>query len=455
MAVQNYRKINSYDKIEKFKGCKVPAFSLFINKTLSRTYCSCGKAYAGIKDRCECGNPVTEHFEYDNSAQNIKFFCKKEVDREGNKDGKLIVGYEYLRFDTSKGYPKEMVAEYYKNDSFIISKDGFEKISGFPFRYNDFGFYKFIKKCFKEWVFYNEYSFWFEKLEVFHSDISAVEMTLNFEYTYPQIYNDPTIFQYPYLIAYCLDESRFSSYKSFKDYFLDRISKDVSHMDILNYYLYTIYEKEKGQKDLYSYGYRTSATNLLCDYIKVTSLSYEGSYIEESVNLIKHYVSNHMLTIAEALSILKLLNSIIDNPTKPKEFSYDYKYFDTYYHKEKDPYLKDFFRVEYLEFFHIFLKENVSIVEEKGLLPYLYIERLRKMKDLGIPVKADNFKIKNYNWITTNKLMASEYKLPEQKVELFLDMFETNPLESLELVSNRRKLTEKQIFALIDKMAKK
>ena len=77
------------------------------------------------------------------------------------------------------------------------------------------------------------------------------------------------------------------------------------------------------------------------------------------------------------------------------------------------------------------------------------------MKDLGIPVKADNFKIKNYNWITTNKLMASEYKLPEQKVELFLDMFETNPLESLELISNRKKLTEKQIFALIDKMAKK
>lgn len=454
MAVQKYRKVDGYNVLESFAGTKIPAFSLFINKTFSRTYCSCGKSYAGIKERCDCGNPVTHHFDYNDSASNLKFYCKKEVDRDGVKDGKLIIGYSHISFDSSSGYPSTMKIHASKQDIYVISKDGFEALNRFPFKWNDYGFYKYVSKCFEEWVHFDEYKFWYEKIKAFHSGDYAAENSVNFEYKIPNLYKDPQIYQYPYLTAYYIDESRFKTYKNLSDFFTNRVSIDVAHMDIINYYLYTIYEKRKNGELSY-YDRYSNAETLLKDFQKYTDGSYDGSYIEGSINLINHYVYNHLMALDEAVMIFKLLDGIIENPSKPKNFPYDYKYFTGYYHKDKDPFLIDFFRVEYLQYFEIYLKENVSITTNKANLPYAFIERIRQMTDLKIPIKEDNFKIKNFNWLVTSKKMAPSYKLPENKVELFLDMFETSPIDALELISNRRKLTEKQIFALIDKMAKK
>ena len=74
------------------------------------------------------------------------------------------------------------------------------------------------------------------------------------------------------------------------------------------------------------------------------------------------------------------------------------------------------------------------------------------MLDNDIPLKENNFKLKTYNYYLNTFKLAEVYKIPEGKVNLFLDMFEKNPLEATSLIKNRRKLTDKEIEQFLKKI---
>ena len=76
------------------------------------------------------------------------------------------------------------------------------------------------------------------------------------------------------------------------------------------------------------------------------------------------------------------------------------------------------------------------------------------MLDKKIPIKEENFKTKTYNFLVNQACLAEIYKMPQGKVDLFLDMFEVNPLEALGLLSNRRKLTKKEQDKFLETMLK-
>lgn len=446
MAIQKFKKVENWENLETFLDKKVHGFSIYWSKQLARTYCKCGKAYVGQIEKCECGNQITESF-YFYSGNLQKFYSKYKIDVYGEENSELNIYLKHLKFN-SLDSNKTLSIDIENNLICSIGKDYFKKTS-FRSYYNRDEFDNFLHEEIIKHPYYDSFKFWYEKLiyknpytKNVNNSFNAIERIFNLEMDFPKIMKDDKIYQYPYFTAYII--SRDSSYEdSFDDFVNLRFGKDAfEYLECLNYFLmYNDY----GRNDINSF-FRFK------QYIFENKINCKK--FRDSLNLINHYVLNHQLLINEAVELLDLVKSIYDKPERPNKFPYYYKYFDHYYRKKTDPLFKDFFKVEYLEFFDTYLKENISICEEKENLIWDFIERIVDMIEAGIPIKRDNFKIKNYNWLYTSEKMAETYKLPEGKVSLFLDWFETNPLEALELVSNRRKLTNKQLDDLIDKLSK-
>lgn len=455
MAIQKYKKVENWNYLEDYLDSQIPAFSIVIDKVMSRTFCKCGKAYVGIKDRCDCGNPVTKTFDYYSVSRTAKFYHSFETDKYGNPSGEMQFYMDRLTFDLSDR--SKLKFELEKILLFRVGKDYFIDEDLNSARYttpydNQMNLENYVLQNISKHPFYDSFKYWFE-LRLYSSEnlIGLLKNVIQFPSSAPILYNDAQIKQYPYLAAYFIRKPGvYGINEELKTLYQKHIFNDEQYMDVVNYYFMKI-------KNTSSSVYHSNVTNILNTIknfsdIKNTENVFYGK--ENLFNLINHYILNHMLSLDEAFNILNMLAAIINNPSNPRCFSYDYKYSHSYYHKNCDPFFEDFFDISYIDFFDTYLKENISIIEDKNKFVFDFIDRIRDMKDCSIPIKRDNFKIKNYNWNITNKKMAEFYKLPEDKVSLFLDMFEKNPLDSLELIENRRKLTPKQIDAIIDKLGK-
>ena len=451
MAVQKFKKVENWELLETFFDCKIPAFSLIIDNVMSRTFCKCGKTYAGLRERCDCENPVTKKFDYCEVSSTAKFYYKLETDKYGNNEGEMQFFMDRLTFDLSDSSKLRFVLKTVPIVS--IGKDYFIEQDVKEARYirqleDDFTFDDYLKANISKHPFYDCFRFWYEiNVRKSTSTLECLEQVVDFKKNNPILYGDSQINQYPYLTSYFLGAYCGMHDNTLKNLYLKYIGKDEQYMDAVNYYLM------KNSKNVYW----SNPSTLLQRISFFYDLSDSRNQLKEKkdlLDLVKHYIFNHMLTLVEAYNILNLISSIIENPSRPRQFTYDYKYFDGWNHKKSDPIFEDFFDVSYLDFFDTYLKENISIVEDKIQIVYDFIDRIREMKESSIPIKRDNFKVKNYNWNLTNKKMAEAYKLPESKVSLFLDMFECNPLDALELIENRRKLTPKQIDSIIDKLSK-
>ena len=173
-----------------------------------------------------------------------------------------------------------------------------------------------------------------------------------------------------------------------------------------------------------------------------------------------------MISWWEGLKAIKQIDSIQQDLketsyrcTFPKYFDTEWKYCkpETSYDWDKEKYknredFREFFDKKYLEFFPIFLKENVSSYK-KDLIP-LFIEKIKTMIDYKISIKEENFKVKTFNFLVNQACLGEKYRMPQGKVDLFLDMFEVNPLEAMKLLANRRKLTKKEQEEFLNTMLK-
>lgn len=445
MAVGKYKKFADWDKLDSFYGHKIAAFSVIFDNIMSRTFCSCGKTFSGCLNFCDCGNPVQMQFVSYDMDDNFKII--EEVDKT---TGEISFYLEDFFFD--KKNPKELMLD--NSKTLLLKNKGKEyqvyELDNVNYLYED-EVKKYFLKRIPELEFYEDIKFWYDKSVSLGYKIGAsLQNIKNFDETnYPILYNDSKIYQYPYLFTCILNElldGRFED-NSLVNFFEKNMWLDIKYMDIFNYNVYKSCNNSSG----YLFCMIKNSITFLEEKIKEPGL-FKGK--ESLLELIYHYVFNHMLTLTEGLSIINNIDSILKNPKSPKCFSWDWKYFDTWGHKASDPLFKDFFKVEYIDFFEIYLKENISLIDNKVDIIMNFIETIRNMTENKIPFKEENFKIKNYNWNFTCQTMAEFYKLPADKVSLFLDMFEKSPIDALELVENRRKLTPKQLNAIIDKLGK-
>lgn len=442
MAVGKYKKFIKWDELENFYGHSIPAFSVTFDNVMSRTFCSCGKTFAGCRETCECGTPVQMHFE--------RYWM---LDRDDTAKiysrtfptGETKYFLEFINF--SEPNDKEL--------SLTTSKVLLLEVKGKKYEVCDFSKIEyqhrnlvkdFLLKEIPTLNFYEDIKFWYDKAVALDYDIDRILKYLSIfdDVHYPKLHTDLKIYQYPYItLKFLLEKAKDDSLTNL---FVDYCSLSIKYMDVMNYNMYLGIGK--------GYDENRYISNRIYSLKKFETGEKKFNGSDSLLNLIIHYAFNHLLSGKEAITILENLNSIYDNPGNPRFFPYNYKYSYSYYRDKNDPYFDEFFKVEYLEFFEIYLKENISLVENKVDIIYNFIEVIRKMYDNKIPFKEENFKIKNYNWILTSKNMAETYKLPADKVSLFLDVFEKSPIDALELVENRRKLTTKQLNEIINKMSK-
>ena len=71
---------------------------------------------------------------------------------------------------------------------------------------------------------------------------------------------------------------------------------------------------------------------------------------------------------------------------------------------------------------------------------------------MKIPITKENLKLKNMNYFLNKERLSSTYRIPEDKAECFVDLFEKDPLKAIELLENRRKMTKKQLDSFINEM---
>ena len=196
------------------------------------------------------------------------------------------------------------------------------------------------------------------------------------------------------------------------------------------------------------------------DFIKL--LEEESTGMEE---ILLNYVRNGLMNWLDAyLTIIHIKNASKYSDLEKYAFRGSESLFcdnDSYFGGEYNKHTyayshlenyDDFFKNEYLEFFPIYLKENISSLKSNYFLHFL--EKIQIMVNYKIPIKEENFKIRNFNYYMNHALLSEKYRLPQGKVDLFLDMFEVNPLEAMTMVSNRRKLTKKEQDAFLEIMLK-
>ena len=223
-----------------------------------------------------------------------------------------------------------------------------------------------------------------------------------------------------------------------------------------------IYSSREAILGLDEYSYRGTDCNIVSfiKYLDEKKTGYE--------DLMFHYVQNGMILWKEAWGCLEEIYSIQNDLEEGNSYSYsgapmnfpkNWKYFkptsySSWYSSDFDKHIdfRSFFRKDYLEFFPIYLKENIA--NRKTTIFLGFIEQIKTMVDHKIPIVANNFKIKTYNFLINQSCLAETYRLPQEKVDLFLDMFEVNPIKAMELIANRRKLTKKEQKDFLDIMLK-
>ena len=174
-------------------------------------------------------------------------------------------------------------------------------------------------------------------------------------------------------------------------------------------------------------------------------------------DLLSYYVSNGLLSFIEAIKIIDKIETIKNEELDMKNFNNDFKFYkpqkpswyDGMITKDRTSF-REFMKIEYLDFLDIYLKENLIV--KKELIIEEFIEQIYNMITYNIPIKEENFKLKNYNFYLNLANMSDIYKLPKERVNLFLDMFEQNPLEAIAFIKNRRKVSQKEIENFLEKI---
>ena len=163
--------------------------------------------------------------------------------------------------------------------------------------------------------------------------------------------------------------------------------------------------------------------------------------------MVENFVLNGMIDLINCFTIIDTINDLINLTSesfKTASFYYEFCRDEKEYKKA----LEDIDVEKLLEFY---IKENISLKNQERIV-LEFLKDVKTLKDLGIKVCEENLKVKNMNYYLNKFRLGETYKLPEDKIEYFIDWFETNPLKAVQLIENRRKVTKKQLDDFLNSM---
>lgn len=507
MAVKRANMIVNWDVLDSFYDQKIYGVNMKPNG-FERSFCRCGNTLSNFSNKCECcGNVsfinikneeltvmknktisffnneiIAKGYEaiFDDSSYEDTFAINgKELSFKEDGSGKISFEINLKNIAYLDNYDVKVLNSqgYFVNDfEYKVLKEKFpkayeifeEKCMGLAEKYDKWG--KYLPDFVERKLYYGKEGPTIDSVEL----MDRVFLSALIDKKANHFLNDPIVSRYPNILkAYILDFYMFRlSWTNFECKGNCRLADLFPGLNG-NYEPLEFFAKE----------YKTLIENSVL--IDNSSYSYYYHRLDLSLNMfskifIKHnydkelktgfedivfnYVKNGMILFNEGVRIVEQLRTVLN--LRPKNSNPFYGFREDWIHYkpskcsswEEKKYeghisFKDFITDDLVyDFFKIYLKENIS--NKKTNLVEGFIEQIKTMQDYKIPIKEENFKVKNFNFLVNHEKLKDVYRLPQEKVDMFLDMFEVNPLEAMALVSNRRKMTKKELEAFLEVMIK-
>lgn len=472
---------DGWKALDEFYEYEVRGINLYLNNFV-RSFCRCGNASATIKDKCsDCENFTFITYKREKENESMYYHNNEILERRYNAYYDEMTNticysryYLYVFENSSKNVEfkieKKKIIEFnskrliyltkdYKQDIVEICSDPI-LIDFFENHFEYKGEFDDILSLLPKVIKGKRYRRYYDMVDVDIEVSSLLKMifAIDLKSYLKDVLKDTETFKYPYIlkgfmrdyICYKTEICYVSfSYKEDPKYLKDLFS---SKLNKKYYHLLDMSCKNEGSLTNALGGSSWVGNNY--SLLSFIDMCENEKYDIEST--IMHYVSNGMISYKEGYNIIKKYGYILGEEKLclfEKSFIY-YKPDNIRYWEARD-YEKhisytEFLTIEHLDFFEIYLKENISNI--KNDIVESFISQIKTMIDYKIPIKEENFKLKTYNFLVNQVLLADVYKMPQGKVDMFLDMFEVNPLEAMTLLANRRKMTKKEMDAFLEIM---
>lgn len=472
--------ILNWEVLDDFYGYELKGLNLKPN-SFERGFCRCGESSTSYLDKCSCGNFSFRKIinESENCYGNkVESFYDKEVfdtrysyKVDSDKDGQYfqIIRREISFKEESAGELKMSIKEsnvikFYENkmilDEFTYneSRVDYSEVTRGPLNslikainkksetdYDEFNEQgedileyftnncQFLVDAYSDFIKYvpdecniSRYTW---KISVKNTNLLYKTVMAAFtKFCFSELLSDPLIYRYPNILRYFIEDFTNFHLGDFNDnYFYRNSMEEWTSLE-------NLFKQANGYYEIIEFVAKEEKT--LATLFSTRWYNHLDIYCREDCNLklflerveddevglgdiVFHYVRNGMIPYYEGNRIL----------SHTKRFNDDK-----------------------IELFKIYLKENISNVK-KDLVASFELQ-LETMDKYHIEKTAENFKVKTYNFLINQACLAETYRLPQDKVDMFLDMFEVNPLEAMTLISNRRKMTKKELDAFLEVMFK-
>ena len=441
-------------KMKEIKGWEV--LDEFYGKTIrgyyselygyTRSFCRCGDTDNQRRDKCE----VCNNFDFSNVSENFyrnHSYYDRVIDTKYVHKNELTISGDYVL----KVYEKKLCHDTDSARKYLEFKIETEEIAAFykdkvENTTNRTYFYDYLNKNINDYKYWDRYE---KYLKIFNDNEERntrnLYNILDFQKN-PKFMDDTKIFQFPNLAKLLI----VNKHNEVENVSLTENAKKILNIDeeFLSMIDYAL-----KNNTIYTY-YLTSGK--MKDFFNNLKKNYTGFE-----KLIKHYMINQVLSPSDALSTYEKIVGLYEGQSEKdliSVFGYGWEFYKPTGRylstdEKKRINLWEFFDKKYVKYFEIYFKENIHRIENKSLLVNEFISTIKNMIDLKIPIKEENFKLKTYNFFLNKHKFSEHYKLPNDKVDLFLDLFDINPMEALELVKNRRKLSKKELDDFVDYMS--
>lgn len=432
MAIKKYLRIKGWDVLDSFFEKEVKGIHMTLEKSFGRAFCRCGETIAsdGSIHKCpKCGNIEFEEY-------GSHYYCSDVVTpaiRHSKDESMCPTSYKIYEHRIFGDVDAKREVITFTEDNFLLYEFLEREIietKAAPLRYSVNPTGDNLEEYIKAWPH-------FSKIEKFLKSryslsVSYLKDALEIFNTFEKTVEDDLYIQYPDLglcIISHLHEKRAKF--SFRDNlplksYLKLLDVDDEFLNVYN---------EMSQ----SSGHWRTEGIFEKFYKSGSSWRDEGVYIykelqsQKDINsigyeLIVPYIKNGVLSLKLGLNLIKKVNGV---------------------NFEKNDFL---FGEETMEdLFRTYLKENIIIKGTSTIVDNFFtdIDTLQEMK---IPITKENLKLKNMNYFLNKERLSSTYRIPEDKAECFVDLFEKDPLKAIELLENRRKMTKKQLDSFINEM---
>lgn len=413
MTIKLFKEFEGWDVLKEFYKEDINIVSGCFEDKFERTFCkNCG-TFAEDIEFCKCGN---NH--YKRISENVSDFyfthTKSSNDFTLNITQLIITIEDRTKLSASIKTTK--ILEIIKDKLNYYNPDFLSYLNENNLK--DYDNYKNLEIYDK--ILYSHYA-------KYLCNIGEDFIKKMFLITYHQdLIDDYRFWQYPNITSFLLEKN--DLYKN---------KEKISYKNLLLKYNLLEYEEYFELLDNSKISLKQDENNSISQIKTLESLT---GLEQECWFFLKHQVENKILSLENAYSIILDYHEAVLGVPTPNRYSF---------YNSKETKIKEIHLVyeNYFKYFIYFLRYYINDVSYYSCFN-TFLKKIDFLKEKGIDVNENTLKPKYINALKHTDYLKFNLKYPEEKIDMFSKYFSDNPLETLSLLKDRRKLTKKQLEIL-------